>query len=149
MIWIGDVDWYLFGSHALGTADEHSDLDLMFEGPAEADLAHPFWQRQKSYFDAMCPDVEVWLCEDDRLLPLTSHSNVLDNGRGIIDYARSYRVRLTQEHLRRLLTWFRHKGREPICDQRVYEQRAFFKYSTLEDKMKAWRLQQQCTTPQQ
>lgn len=140
-VWIGDLDWYLFGSVALGTADEYSDIDLMFEGPRVEDLDLPYWRRQREFLETSVPIVEAWLHDpvSHVLTPLTQHSNRLDDNDGLVSFACSYRIKLTPDHLKRLLLWGSHRQQAVFTSQREYEQRAQFKYGDLADRVTAWK----------
>ena len=141
MIWFGDLEWYLFGSWALGTRDEYSDLDIMFEGPTLVDLQHPYWVRQREFFEKNHPDVEVWLLDKAAgvMKALTGSSNDLVDPR-IIGFICHHRVQLQGvPRLLRLLQAFKlGGGKALIPSQAVFEQRSFFKYTALEDKIAEW-----------
>lgn len=141
MIWLGEVEWYVFGSRALGTADEYSDLDLMFEGPTVEDLKDPYWQKQREFFETRHPVAEVWLYDKvgKSLVPLTSHSNALPSSE-IVEFCLSHRVHLKNtQHLLCVLRAASAAGQKMFTSQSEYEMRAVFKYGQLEDLIKAWK----------
>lgn len=141
MIWLGEVEWYMFGSRVLGTADEYSDLDLMFEGPTVEDLQDPYWQRQRQFFETRYPVAEVWLYDKvgKSLVALTSHSNALPSSE-IVEFCLSHRVHLkNMQHLLCVLRAASAAGQRLFTSQAEFEQRAEFKYNKLQDLLEVWK----------
>lgn len=140
MIWIGDVNWFLFGSFALGTQDAYSDLDLMFEGPLEADLERPYWVRQRSILARQVPHAEVWLSlpDEKRLVPFTEQAGELEGSNRLYDFVRAYRRPVSAAHLSRLLVWFSSWERRRFTNEQEYLLRTQAKHDKLAELIDEW-----------
>lgn len=94
-VWFGDLQWYLFGSHATGEADEHSDIDIMVEGVAPENLDMPYWRDMTTQLEAA--GLDTWLHHEGKLFPVTGRERATAKDATAVRYALHHRRFLGDE----------------------------------------------------
>lgn len=122
--------WLMFGSHLTGSADRHSDFDVILSGPSRKDLDHPYFEDLLGKLRAVSVEndgvLDLFLDEPERKRldsVFSPGERALDAGPAYYEAVTGGAKEITIQHFVSAVRHLSARGRDPITSREQFEER--------------------------